>query len=136
MRPHQELRDDALLFDIAPRWQQHGQADARQGMVGMVKKINPLQVITANDLLTGAVVYLDTDDQWNRNLNAAMIFKGSACAQSRINSLQDADACVVGIDVITISMSPVGHIEPVHIREHLRLHGPSVDYRSHNNPGR
>lgn len=131
-----ELRDESFLFCIDHRCQQSSPAYAGDRLTIMAKKVaDALKVITANDLLSGAVVYLDSKNQWNRDINAARIFEDTECASGRISLRGGTEGNVIGMDIIGISVSRENCIEPVLIRERLRLHGPSVDYGSHKNTG-
>ncbi|MEC8527092.1 MAG: DUF2849 domain-containing protein [Pseudomonadota bacterium] len=78
-------------------------------------------VITANDLLTGEVVYLDPAHRWSPELSAAKVF----------NALDEAEGelavafseVVVGAYLAEVSNDAA--VTPRHYRESFRHKGPS-----------
>ena len=79
-------------------------------------------VITANDLLTGEVVYLAPAHRWSPELSAAKVFgvldeaKGALAAAS-------SEAVVVGTYLAEVSNDTA--VTPRHYRESFRHKGPS-----------
>ena len=85
-----------------------------------------MEILTGNELLSGATVYLDRDGNWVEDLQAARLFgpdendaKEAAIAATkatmRINSLE----------VETVTMRD-GAIYPDRIRERIRAEGPTT----------
>jgi hypothetical protein len=85
-----------------------------------------MEILTGNELLSGATVYLDRDGNWVEDLQAARLFgpeekeaKEAAIAATkatmRINSLE----------VETVSVED-GVIHPDRIRERIRAEGPTA----------
>lgn len=85
-----------------------------------------MEILTGNELLSGATVYLDKDGRWVEDLQAARLFgpadteaKEAAMAATRatqrINSLETETVDVVG-----------GRIVPNRLRERIRAEGPTA----------
>lgn len=78
-------------------------------------------VLTANDLLSGAIVYW-TGESWSRSINAALraaddADKAALCA---VGAQAEASNTVVGAYLIVLDATG----EPVALRERQRLAGP------------
>lgn len=85
-------------------------------------------VVTANDLRSGAVVYLAPDGRWVEKLNDAAV-ANDAAALKRFETL--AEAAVVGTAVTAVYAFDVrlaeGRPEPISVRERIRAaHQPTV----------
>ncbi|MEM7259645.1 MAG: DUF2849 domain-containing protein [Pseudomonadota bacterium] len=87
-----------------------------------------LQVITANHLLNGAVVYWCSNNEWAGNLRDAAIFDNRQQAQSTIDQLGTNADNVVGIEPIGVNSSADSGPEPLRLRERLRARGPSIPF--------
>ncbi len=100
----------------------------------MAKAFQP-QVATANDLLTGDVVYLAADGEWTRELAGALVARTPDDAQA-ILAQADQPAKVVGAYLVAVEPGLTGP-RPSHFRERFRLLGPSVraDFRNTNVTG-
>ena len=84
----------------------------------------PPQVVTANALLSGHVVYLCADDSWSPRLSEAEVITDEAHAQLRqLEAERQADR-VVGVYLAEVRPTPRGPA-PVHFREAFRATGPS-----------
>jgi hypothetical protein len=84
----------------------------------------PPKVVTANDLITGDVVYLSADGQWMRCHVDAELLLDAAHATKRLIYAETQQAQVVGAylaDAISSTNGPA----PVHFREAFRARGPS-----------
>jgi len=79
-------------------------------------------VITANDLLTGEVVYLDSAHRWSPELSAAKVFGVLDEAEGEL-AAAFSEAVVVGAYLAEVSSDSV--VAPRHYRETFRLKGPS-----------
>ena len=84
----------------------------------------PPQVVTANDLITGHVVYLTAADSWSGTLAEAEVLTDEADAQIRLLDAQRQTGVVVGAYLAEVRPTPQGPA-PVHFREAFRAKGPS-----------
>lgn len=87
----------------------------------------PPQVVTANDLITGHVVYLTALDRWSDHLHDAEVLTDEAHAQIRLLDAQRQSRVVVGAYLAEVRATEAGPI-PAHFREAFRATGPS-NYR-------
>ena len=83
------------------------------------------QVVSANDLLDGDVVYLTRNGTWTRSLADAVIAEDKAAANDLLAVANDQPGRVVGPTLVGIERRETG-VEPAHIRERLRDSGPSI----------
>ena len=85
-----------------------------------------LQVVTANRLIDGRVVFLADGYRWVEEIGAARVANGEEAAKAllAIGEKAAADAIVVGPYLIAVS-SDSGRITPTRYREVLRALGPS-----------
>ena len=83
------------------------------------------QVITANDLLEGDVVYIDASGGWTRDLSEALLFEDPTAAQDALAKAQTRPDLIVGIYLADMARGPDGTPQPVHFRERFRATGPS-----------
>lgn len=80
------------------------------------------QVITANRLDDGRVVFVDADNRWVADLQSARLLGDDAEA-----ALAQVDASVV-VEAYLIEVErAVSGVQPVLIRERIRASGPSVE---------
>ncbi len=79
-------------------------------------------VITANDLLTGEVVYLDPAHRWSPQLSAAKVFGALDEAEGELATAV-REAVVVGAYLAEVRSDSV--VAPRHYRETFRHKGPS-----------
>jgi hypothetical protein len=82
------------------------------------------QVVTANALVEGDVVYLTADDRWSRHHHEAELIEDEAHAQMRLLHATAQRQVVVGAYLAEARMGARGP-EPVHFREAFRTRGPS-----------
>jgi hypothetical protein len=82
------------------------------------------QVVTANHLIEGDVIYLTADDQWSRHLFEAELIDDEAHAAIRLLDAQAQPHIAVGPYLAEAKAGPDGP-EPVHFREAFRTRGPS-----------
>lgn len=91
------------------------------------------QIVTANDLISGDVVFRTADGAWARDVNAAGVLADKAAAEAaHAAALGDVKAAVV-VDVALIDVTAAeGKVVPVKLRERIRAFGPTVkaDYRA------
>lgn len=86
-----------------------------------------MQVLTANRLDDGRVVFLAADGSWSSQLGQARVAQDAA-AEAELEALGAADesACrVVGCYLIPVARRD-GRIEATSARERIRAQGPSV----------
>ena len=79
-------------------------------------------VITANNLLTGEVVYLDPSHRWSPELSAAKVFNALDEAKGEL-AVAFSEAVVVGAYLAEVSTDMA--VIPRHYRESFRHKGPS-----------
>tara|TARA_B110000114_G_C14908559_1_gene323617 strand:- start:52 stop:354 length:303 start_codon:yes stop_codon:yes gene_type:complete len=82
------------------------------------------KVITANDLLNGDVVYINSQLKWALRLSDAKVFIDDASFEKALSHANKQQNEVVGIYSININLSDTG-IAPNHFREKFRNNGPS-----------
>ncbi len=82
------------------------------------------QVLTANRLSDGAVVYWAAERGWTDRLNQARIVDNAVEAEAEGKRAQDA-RLIVGAYLMEVRAAGV-QIDPVKMREIIRAAGPSV----------
>lgn len=82
------------------------------------------QVLTANRLSDGAVVYWAADRQWTEKLEQASIVVDAAAAEAEGKRAQEA-RLLVGAYLMDVRMDGT-KLHPVKMRELIRAAGPSV----------
>ncbi|MEK9661894.1 MAG: DUF2849 domain-containing protein [Alphaproteobacteria bacterium] len=85
------------------------------------------QVISANRLSDGLVVYLTDNDDWSERIIDARIVEGEESAAAAMRAAADAVARQFAVDpyAIEIEMSG-GERRPTRFRELIRAKGPTV----------
>ena len=81
------------------------------------------QIITANDLLSGEVVYLSASGDWSPKHGDAVLFNNDQ-ADTRLNEVQASDQSVVGPYLAGATQGGDAPA-PIHFREVFRTKGPS-----------
>lgn len=84
------------------------------------------QVITANRLLDGAVVYFAVDRTWSLKLTDARTFASEAEATAAVVQITSAGARAPVIDVAAIDLALEAGHAPTRLRERIRAAGPTV----------
>lgn len=96
-------------------------------MAGKSNKTLPPQVLTANQLFDGDVVYWREDGAWAQDLQEAFIFEAGAGIEA---ALLRAEADVEASKILDPYMFAVsidgGIIHPSSVRETIRAKGPTV----------
>ncbi len=82
------------------------------------------QVVTANRLREGDVVYLTADDRWTQHHHEAELIEDEAHAQMRLLHASAQKLLIVGAYLADAKAGPNGP-EPTHFREAFRTRGPS-----------
>jgi hypothetical protein len=85
---------------------------------------NVVQVITANLLREGNVVWLAEDEGWSRELSRARVFTDPAEAEATLSRAAARTGEVVGAYLAPMRPTDQGPV-PVHFREDFRRTGPS-----------
>jgi len=85
------------------------------------------QVITANLLDEGWVVFYSKDNQWHKDINAATVLESNEEAEAllAVASDKDNELRVVGPYLIDVTVDE-SDVVPVRYREVIRTKGPSV----------
>jgi hypothetical protein len=85
------------------------------------------QVISANRLGDGIVVYLAADDSWSEFIASSVIALDDATAGAMLAQAKQAEQHRVVIDPYLIDVAEVdGEVRPTKYREFIRATGPSV----------
>ena len=84
----------------------------------------PNKVITANHLLNGNVVYLNSQFDWVNSLSDAKVFTNETSIEEAIINANSQQHEVVGVYSINIDLLNET-ITPKHFREQFRNKGPS-----------
>ena len=85
-----------------------------------------MEILAANELTSGAAVYLDAEGQWQGSLQAARLF-GKDETQERDAAIVATKATgrIVGVEIEEVE-SADGHIVPKRMRERIRAAGPTT----------
>ena len=85
------------------------------------------QVITANRLSDGLVVFLDDVGQWSERLDQAHVFADKAAAVVGLEAGRSAEARNLILDLAAIDVTiQAGSIVPTKLREAIRARGPTI----------
>lgn len=83
------------------------------------------QVVTANDLFEGDVVYLTASGDWSRLHGDAAVARHPESAERLLATAQSQPDRIVGAYLADVSIDATGRPQPVHFREAFRTRGPS-----------
>lgn len=87
----------------------------------------PGQIMTANRLSDGVVVYLDAQERWVENLAAADIAKTEADAKILTTRAENAVGARLVVGPYLFPVEPGNPpAKPISQREHIRAAGPTV----------
>jgi predicted secreted protein len=88
-----------------------------------------LQILTANRLTDGVVVWYDKEGQWNEKISGSDVArtKDDAARLEAIGKQAFADNLVVDVNLIDIEEVD-GRIRPLRLRERIRAEGPTIEY--------
>jgi hypothetical protein len=85
-----------------------------------------MDILTGNELTSGATVYLDRNGAWVENLQAARLFdKDAAEARDAAIAASKATGRIVSIEIEQVSLVD-GEIVPTRLRERIRAAGPTA----------
>ena len=87
-------------------------------------EVSQIQVISANDLFNGNVVYLDANGGWAADLSEAMLIYDKNEAEAFLQGAKAQPEKVVDPYLLEVAVGCHG-VAPTHIRERLRVSGPS-----------
>lgn len=91
-------------------------------------KDGDLRVLTANDLLSGDVVYFTKARKWSRSLDDALL----ADTPEDVKVLEalvtsgEVEAATASAYVVDLTRQDDGKVRPAHYREAIRTFGPTV----------
>lgn len=97
---------------------------------------SPTQIVTANDLLGGAVVYFTGGGRWSDKPADALTTADESAGAALLEQAAHHSGDVVGPYLVDVTLDARGVPEPVHIRERIRVTGPTVarQHRAAANP--
>jgi hypothetical protein len=85
------------------------------------------QMIIANRLIDGAVVFLDPDEKWTTAIGSGAVIEDDAEAQRLFGVAKQLEARCQVIDPLLIQVKVEdGRVRPTEIREVIRAFGPTV----------
>jgi hypothetical protein len=85
-----------------------------------------MEILTGNELVSGATVYLDRDGKWVEELQRARVFaKEEAEARDAAIAATKATARINSLEIETVKLVD-GVIVPDRIREKIRAEGPTA----------
>ena len=99
----------------------------------MARPPKAIQVITANRLLDGRVVFLTEAGLWAGNVASAEVYADPVAAEAGIAAAQKSVATGEVVDPYAISVSiDGGRVTPTLLRERIRADGPTIpnDFRA------
>jgi hypothetical protein len=85
-----------------------------------------MEILTGNELLSGGTVYLDAQDNWVEDLQAARLF-GPEDTAERDGAIAASKATgrIVGVEIEEVTQAG-GRIVPKRLRERIRAEGPTA----------
>ncbi len=83
------------------------------------------QIVTANDLLEGDVIYLTAQESWSREHGDAVVALSADEADTLLKAGSAQSHRAVGAYLADVKINEAGQPEPVHFREAFRTRGPS-----------
>lgn len=84
-----------------------------------------MQIVTANDLLAGDVVFLTAAAAWSRDISAAAVAESQAAAERLLAKAEADTGRIVGPYLADVERGQDGAPQPTHYRERIRLCGPT-----------
>ncbi len=82
-------------------------------------------ILTANDLISGEVVYFRESGTWTRHHRKALVFFDADLCATQLTKIERTDATIVGPYIIAVKAANDQAAEPAHFREVFRATGPS-----------
>ena len=90
----------------------------------MARQFSP-QVITANDLFEGDVIYLTKTGGWSRDIADAHIAQSPEQFETMLEVANSQPGQIVGAYAANVKTDASGTAEPAQFREEFRTRGPS-----------
>lgn len=85
-----------------------------------------MEILTGNELLSGATVYLDREGHWVEDLQRARVFsKDEAAEKDAAVAATKATQRINSLEIETVTIRD-GVIRPDRIRERIRADGPTA----------
>jgi hypothetical protein len=84
------------------------------------------QIVTANSLLQGEVVYFTDKGAWSHDLRKAHVARDNESAAALLSSAELTPQLVVGPYLVAVAVDEYDVPSPCHMREVMRETGPSV----------
>ncbi|WP_020181310.1 DUF2849 domain-containing protein [Methylopila sp. M107] len=86
------------------------------------------QVVTANRLIDGVVVYLDADGGWSDRIGQAVVLEADADIEAALATGQKAVEAQIIVEAyaIDVARDADGALRPLRLREVIRAFGPTV----------
>lgn len=85
-----------------------------------------MEILTGNELTSGATVYLTAEGRWVEDLQAARVFgKDEAEAKEAALAATKATGRIVSLEAEDVNIVE-GRIVPVRLRERIRAAGPTA----------
>ncbi len=91
-----------------------------------VKHVKSNALVLANDLRSGLTVYLGQNNQWTTKVGDALNITSDEAATHALQVAADAEKASIIIGPYLVDATDAG--VPTHIRELLRVDGPSINY--------
>jgi hypothetical protein len=94
----------------------------------MSKRSGQAQIMSANALLDGAVVYYAPGGLWSPHLADALVAvtETEAATLEAARAAAEAHGAVVEPEIVPVGTDPAGRLVPSHYREKIRALGPTV----------
>ncbi|MBE0579418.1 DUF2849 domain-containing protein [Devosia sp.] len=85
-----------------------------------------MEILTGNELISGATVYLDINNNWVEDLQAARVFaKDEAAERDAALAATKAGGRVISLEIEEVTLEG-GRIVPKRLRERIRAAGPTA----------
>ena len=85
-----------------------------------------MEILTGNELISGATVYLDRSGTWVEDLQAARLFaKEEAAERDAALAATKASGRVISLEIEEVTLEQ-GVITPKRLRERIRAAGPTA----------
>ena len=85
-----------------------------------------MEILTGNEVMSGATVYLDREGQWQEELQKARVFlKEEAEARDAAIAATKKTMRINSLEIETVTLRD-GVIHPDRIRERIRAEGPTA----------
>ena len=85
-----------------------------------------MEILTGNELISGATVYLDIHNNWVEDLQAARLFaKEEAAERDSALATTKAGGRVISLEIEEVTLEQ-GVITPKRLRERIRATGPTA----------